>query len=176
MASPTTWTRTGCGTSTVLTEPGCSCPAVAAPWLMTTWCRPSGACPPASRYGVSAGLAIQFPADRGGPSPPTGLPSAPSSVAAPAMDGCASATPGTARTVASRDAGMGGRGAVIPLPVAVALRTTALVPEVATANSRLKFAVSVSPKVSAPARNATPSPTAIRIPARRRFRAQAPWP
>ena len=177
MASPTTWTRTGWGTSTVVTEPRCSRPAVAAPWLMTTWCRPAGTCPLASRYGVSAGSAIQFPADRGGPSPPTGLPSAPSSVAAPAMDGCASATPGTARTVASSDAGMGGRGAVIPLPVAVALRTTALVPEVAVANSRLKFAVSVSPKVERPGQERHAEPDRDQDPGQAAFPApRPPWP
>ena len=59
----------------------------------------------------------------------------------PVMDGWAAATPGTARTGPSSEAGMGGRAAVTPPPVAVALRTTALVPDVAAANSWLKFAV-----------------------------------
>ncbi len=171
VASPATRTRTGAGTSTVVTEPMRRCPLRAAPSLITTWCRPCGACPAASRYGVSAGSASQFPPERGGPSPPIAFPSEPSSTTDPEMDGWASATPATGRMVATSDAGMGGRTAVTPLPVAVALRTTTLVPEVAVANSWPKLALRVSPNVSAPDRNATPSATAITTPASRRLRA-----
>ena len=89
-------------------------------------------------------------------------------------DGCASATPGTARTVGSSDAGMGGRVALTPLPTVVALRTTALVPEVAVANSVPKLALRVSPKVRAPDRKATPSATAITTQASRRLRPTGP--
>ena len=135
MASPTTRTRTGEGVSTVVTEPIRSFPLVAAPWLMMTSCSPRGARPAASRYGVSAGSEIQLPPDRGGPRPPTALPPAPSSTAEPVMDGCASATPGTERTVRSSDAGTEVRVPVTPRSTVLALRTTALVPEVATANS-----------------------------------------
>ena len=171
MARPTIRTRTGAGVSTVVAEPILSFPAVAAPRSITTSCRPRGARPAASRYGVSAGSAIQLPADLGGPSPPTALPSEPSSSAAPVMDGWAPATPGTARTVASSEPGIGGRAARTPLPTAPELRTTTPMPDVAGPDEAgpSREALSVSPRVRAPARNATPSPIAATTPARRRW-------
>ena len=76
---PTTCTRSGCGVSSVVVMPSARWPVLAAPRLMTTSSSARGACPATSRYGFSAGSPTQFAASVGGPLPPIGLPSRPSS-------------------------------------------------------------------------------------------------
>ena len=76
---PTMCTRSGCGVSSVVVMPSARWPVVAAPRLMTTSSSARGACPWTSRYGFSAGSPTQFAAWVGGPLPPIGLPSRPSS-------------------------------------------------------------------------------------------------
>ena len=54
-------------------------------------------------------------------------------------------------------------------PICVEPRRITSVPPFAVVNSLSKFALSVSPSSSVPARKATPSTTAIMLPARRRL-------
>ncbi|MBP2053858.1 hypothetical protein J2Z21_006860 [Streptomyces griseochromogenes] len=79
VARPTMVTSTGSGVRRVVVSPIFRPPFFAAPRLTTTSPDFAGRRPSASRYGLSFGSVIQLPARVGGPWPPTGLPSAPTS-------------------------------------------------------------------------------------------------
>ncbi len=170
VAMPTTVIRTGSGVRSTVVSPMCRPPLFAAPRLTTASPGAAGARPSASLYGLSCGSVSQFPASVGGPCPPTGLPSLPTSWPAPTTDASAAATPGTVRSRAARSASTGARTppGVPGESSTSALRTTASVPALASANSVSKLARSVSPSTIVPARKLTPSRIDRNVPARRR--------
>ena len=77
VAMPTTRTRTGVGTCTVVVSPTCRSPSFAAPRLITTSFAVRGARPSARRYWLSRLSVVHEPASVGGPLPPIAFPSAP---------------------------------------------------------------------------------------------------
>lgn len=175
VARPTMVTFTGSGVRSVVVSPTFRSPVFAAPRLMTTSPLLRGVRPSASWYALSSGSSIQFPARVGGPWPPMGLPWASTSWPAPWMFGAAAATPGTFARSSASEAATGRRvpwlspGVVMTLPE----RTTASVPLLAPANIESKLARRVSPMTRVPARNATPSRTALNVPAKRRLWARS---
>lgn len=175
VARPTTVTPTGSGVRSTVRSPTFRPPLSAAPRLITTSPDAAGTRPSASRYGLSSGSSIQLPATVGGPCPPTGLPSEPTSCPAPWMLGTAAATPGVFSIRLTRFVRTGCR---VPWPspetvTTLELRTTASVPLLAPANMVSKLPRSVSPMTSVPARKATPSSTAVKVPAKRRLWARS---
>lgn len=142
---------------------------------MTTSPDADGARPTASSYGLSSGSWIQLPARVGGPWPPMGFPSVAISWPAPWMSAAAAATPDVCSIFFTRVVLTGCR---VPSPspdtvTTLALRTTASVPLAASANIVSKLARRVSPMTSVPARKATPSSTAVKVPANRRLWARS---
>src|SRR6266568_5873341 len=87
----------------------------------------------------------------------------------PSATGWTSAAPGAARTRSTSEASIGPRGLAGFESTLVALRTTAPVSPVTLVNRVSKLARRVSPSTSVPARKATPSSTARKVPARRRL-------
>ena len=170
VAMPTTVTGTRCGRSTLVRLPTCSPPSSAAARSMTTSPAPAGARPATIRHGLRPAGVTQLDPVVGGPLPPMRSPSAPRSCAWPSTRGAVARTPSTRATAPTSDSGM--------LPWAVTpsavmrwlLRTTASVSRLASVKSVPKLLRTESPSTSVPARNATPTSTAVNIPARRRLR------
>src|SRR5262245_29043137 len=172
---PTISTSMGAGVMTTAASPTPRSPSVAAFRSITTWPGASGAWPSAMRQGLSSESSTQLPARVGGPSPPIGSPSPETIWGMPSMAGSGAATPPTARTSSTVEAGRGWRCSKSSSPKLVSPRTTASVPALDRSNRSSKPASIVSVVVRVAARNVTPSTTAVHMPSSRRLWAHRPF-
>ncbi len=155
---------------------GSDCPTVspffaAVPASTTTSVGCVGAVPLRRRYGEIALSVIQLAPNVGGPLPPIGFPLWPISVA-PSRKRLPTAawTPGTARTVASSEVGIGWFWPPPMPPLCPAIGrpcTVTATPAFAVAKMLVNVALIVSVRMNVPATNETPRMTAIVVSASR---------